>query len=213
MSQISLWQQLPQKDKEKYITYLQIFGALSGLFKDIENGSNADKPYLYYRNHEQLFARVFNVEDLTRHDSAFDAIANIGSIRIGIGLKTWSHERDKTFQKVAEFNKLSATLIRPLIEKGDPLAVVHQIAQLRNDRILLDQRTYKTTHTIYHNITRDDHCMNIVESSYELIDLDSIKVTNVSKNNAVFDFQDRHKRYKPCRPSDSDRRFPPSQRA
>ena len=196
MSKVDLWDLLPKKDKDEYIQYLQIFGALSGLFKDTEKGSNADKPYLYYRNHEKLFARVFKVEDLTRHDSAFDAIANIDDKRIGIGLKTWSHERDKTFQKVAEFNKLSATHIRPLIEKGDPLEVVKQIAQLRNNRILLDKRTYKTTHELYHNISRDNNCMNIIESPYQLIDIDSIKITNVTNNKTVFDFEDQYTKYK-----------------
>ncbi|WP_235376102.1 hypothetical protein, partial [Proteus faecis] len=165
---IDLWSSFPQEKKDEYIKFLEIFGALSGLFKDTEAGSSADKPYLYYRNHEQLFARVFDVEDLTRKDSAFDAIAKMGKNRIGVGLKTWIHSRDKTFQKVAEFNKVAPTEIRPLIEQGAPLDVVKKVALLRNKRIKLDQRTYNTTHTIYHNITRDSNVMNIVECNYDL---------------------------------------------
>lgn len=193
---INLWSQFPKEKRDEYIKFLEIFGALSGLFKDTEAGSSADKPYLYYRNHEQLFARIFDVEDLTRHDSAFDAIAKVGDNRIGIGLKTWIHSRDKTFQKVAEFNKVALTDIRPLIDKGTPLDVVKKVASLRNKRIELDQRTYKTTHTIYHNITRDSNVMNIVESDYDLIDINSINNISVNKDKSVFDFQDKNKKYK-----------------
>ncbi|HGN0333541.1 hypothetical protein J3U92_16615 [Proteus mirabilis] len=193
---IELWSSFPKEKKDEYIKFLEIFGALSGLFKDTAAGSSADKPYLYYRNHEQLFARVFDVEDLTRKDSAFDAIAKMGKNRIGVGLKTWIHSRDKTFQKVAEFNKVAPTEIRPLIDKGTPLDVVKKVALLRNKRIELDQRTYKTTHTIYHNITRDSNVMNIVECSYDLIDLDSIKIISVNDNKGVFNFKDKNKKYK-----------------
>lgn len=192
----NLWNYLPEKERQEYIKFLQIFGALSGLFKDIENGDNADKPYLYYRNHEQLFARVFDVEDLTRLDSAFDAIALISGVRIGIGLKTWIHSRAITFQKVAEFNKLSNTVIRPLIENSSSLEVAQTIATLRNERIALDQRLYKTDHMIYHNITRDSNIMNIVESKYDYIDIDSLKIIKVNNNKGVFDFEDKHKKYK-----------------
>lgn len=193
---IDLWSSFPQEKRDEYIKFLEVFGALSGLFKDTEAGSSADKPYLYYRNHEQLFARVFDVEDLTRKDSAFDAIAKMGKKRIGVGLKTWIHSRDKTFQKVAEFNKVAPTEIRPLIDKGTPLDVVKKVALLRNKRIQLDQRTYNTTYTIYHNITRDSNVMNIVECNYDLIDLDSIKIISVNDSKGIFNFKDKNKKYK-----------------
>lgn len=196
MVKLNLWASFPEKEKKEYIKFLKIFGALSGLFKDIENGSNANRPYLYYRNHEQLFARVFEVEDLTRHDSAFDAIAVINGVRIGIGLKTWVHLRDKTYQKVAEFNKLASTIIQPLVEAGDTLELVKKIASLRNERILLDQRAYGTDHAVYHNITRDCNVMNIVESSYDLVDIESIKVEKKQKRKGVFDFKDKNHKYK-----------------
>ena len=96
-----IWNKFSQKEKDEYIEFLKIFGALSGLFKDNQEGANARKPYLYYRNHEQLFARVFNVEDLTRKDSAFDALGPWENDRVGIGLKTWIHTKDNTYQKVA----------------------------------------------------------------------------------------------------------------
>lgn len=192
----TLWNYFSSEEQQEYIKFLKIFGALSGLFKDTNEGSNASKPYLYYRNHEQLFARVFDVEDLTRYDSAFDAVGNFNGQRIGIGLKTWIHTRDKTFQKVAEFNKLAPTVIRPLIANAEPLEVVRKVASLRNERIRLDCRTYKTTSEIYHNITRDNNVMNVIESTYDLVDLDSLRLLAVKDDKSVFDFEDKHKKYK-----------------
>lgn len=181
-----LWKHLPSYNKKQYIKYLKIFGALSGLFKDNRSGANADKPYLYYRNHEQLFAKVFDVEDLTRKDSAFDVIATLDGERIGIGLKTWIHTRDLTYQKVAEFNKLAPLEFAPLIENKKYEKLIYKVAEFRNERIKLDKRQYNTALNIYHNITRDDHVMNIMESDYDLVQLDSLKLTNRTKSTYRF---------------------------
>lgn len=189
-----LWDKFSEREKTEYINYLKVFGALSGLFKDIEEGTNANKPYLYYRNHEQLFAKVFNVIDLTRKDSAFDAIAELENKRIGIGLKTWIHTRDKTYQKIAEFNKVAPTEFAPLIENNEIHLLIEKIAQFRNERIKLDQRQYNTNFDIYHNITRNDYIMNIVENNYDLIQLDSLKLTE--QNKKTYSFTDGLNNYK-----------------
>ena len=152
MNENYLWSSLEHSDRKNYINFLGIFGSISGLFKDITEGSTAKKPYLYYRNHEQLFARVFQVKDLTRGDSAFDAIAELSNgQKIGVGLKTWVHIRDKTFQKVAEFNKAAPNEIDPIITNGTPEDVIKKVSHLRNERILLDKRQYDTNIEIYHH--------------------------------------------------------------
>ena len=189
-----IWNKFSEESKEEYIEFLKIFGSLSGLFKDNENGKNAKKPYLYYRNHEQLFARTFEVEDLTRNDSAFDALGAWGEDRVGIGLKTWIHTRDLTYQKVAEFNKLAPKEIFPLIEQGDPYAVIKKVANLRNDRIMLDKRLHNTNRDVYHFITRDDNVMNIIETPYDLIDIDSIEL--IDSDGKTFTFKDKSHKYK-----------------
>lgn len=189
-----IWDKFSEEEKQQYIEFLKIFGALSGLFKDNKEGSNAKKPYLYYRNHEQLFARVFEVQDLTRKDSAFDALGVWGEERIGIGLKTWIHSNDKTYQKVAEFNKLAPTVIVPLMQNGTPEEVVLKVAELRNDRIMLDKRLYRTNSDVYHFITRDDNVMNIIETSYDLIDIESIEF--LKTDGKVYHFKDRIHNYK-----------------
>lgn len=190
----SIWHSMSPAGREEYIKYLKVFGALSGLFKDNKTGPHAQKPYLYYRNHEQLYAKVFNVEDLTRKDSAFDAIATLDDQRIGIGLKTWIHTRDYTYQKVAEFNKVAPQELAPLIKDKDNEQLIRKVSELRNERVKLDQRQYDTNYDLYHNITRDDNVMNVVESSYDLIQLDSLTLT--SRKGGTFDFTDSLNNYK-----------------
>ena len=188
-----IWNKFLQKEKDEYIEFLKIFGALSGLFKDNQEGVNARKPYLYYRNHEKLFTRVFNVEDLTRKDSAFDALGKWDNDRVGIGLKTWIHTKDNTYQKVAEFNKLAPEVIAPLIKNGTSEEVIRKVSQLRNERIMLDKRLYKTDREVYHYITRDDDVMNIIETTYDLIDIDSLELISDGK---TYTFKDKLHNYK-----------------
>lgn len=189
-----IWDKFSYEEKREYIEFLKIFGALSGLFKDNQEGANARKPYLYYRNHEQLFARVFDVEDLTRKDSAFDALSNWENDRVGIGLKTWIHTKDYTYQKVAEFNKLAPIVIAPIIENGTAEEVINKVSELRNERIMLDKRLYKTDREVYHFITRDDNVMNIIEASYDLIDIESLEL--IKSDDKTYTFKDRLHKYK-----------------
>lgn len=189
-----LWNAQSKSHKVEYVQFLKIFGALSGLFKDLNEGVNSKKPYLYYRNHEQLYVKVFDVSDLTRKDGAFDALAAFNDQRVGIGLKTWIHMSDKSYQKIAEFNKLAPDQINPLLAKGDYEAAIKKIAYLRNKRLELDKRLYNTTQEIYHFITRDDGIMNIVESYYNKIDLDNIKYLKC--NGKTLSFTDGVSNYK-----------------
>lgn len=189
-----IWNKFSEDEQNEYIEFLKIFGALSGLFKDNQEGVNAKKPYLYYRNHEQLYARVFSVDDLTRKDSAFDALARFDGVNIGVGLKTWIHTKDKTYQKVAEFNKLAPTEIRPLIYEGSPEEVIEKVSILRNERVLLDKRQYDTSQDVYHYVTRNDNEMNIIETNYDLIQLDSLEL--IKSDGKTFSFTDGLKNYK-----------------
>ncbi|MGL5756583.1 MAG: hypothetical protein ACRCYC_14725 [Paraclostridium sp.] len=189
-----IWNKFKDKERNEYIEFLKIFGALSGLFKDNQEGTNARKPYLYYRNHEQLFARVFDVEDLTRKDSAFDALGNWENDRVGIGLKTWIHTKDRTYQKVAEFNKLAPTVIEPIIKNGTPEEVICKVSELRNERIMLDKRLYNTDRDIYHFITRDDDVMNIIETNYDLINIESLEL--IKSDGKTYTFKDKLRNYK-----------------
>src|SRR3989339_728011 len=79
--------------KKEYEHFLKIAGCLSNLF------SESDIPYLYYRVAEKVFCRAFSAEDLSRSDVSADAKKDA----LGIGLKTFLANNNKTFQKVAEF--------------------------------------------------------------------------------------------------------------
>ena len=181
-----LWNQLDKEKQEKYIKRLTALGVLSGLFKELD-GKNGRKPYLHYRNHEISFIDSFEVQGITRKDSAFDAIVRVGDKTIGVGLKTWVHNSDSSIQKVAEFNKKSGKL-RQLFEAGKDVDLVHRIAELRNSRIDDDKRLYETDLDIYHVITRDTNCFYIIEFPYEKIDINNIK--DIHKRDSSIYFND-----------------------
>ncbi len=71
----------PKDKQEAYKNMLSIVGSLSKLFSD------SVSPYLYYRAHENIFAKYFNVTNNARSDDSADAYDLIN--KIGIGLKTW----------------------------------------------------------------------------------------------------------------------------
>lgn len=181
-----LWNQLDKEKQEKYIKRLTALGVLSGLFKELD-GKNGRKPYLHYRNHEISFIDSFEVQGITRKDSAFDAIVRVGDKTIGVGLKTWVHNSDSSIQKVAEFNKKSGEL-RQLFEAGKDVDLVHRVAELRNSRIDDDKRLYETDLDIYHVITRDTNCFYIIEFPYEKIDINNIK--DIHKRGSSISFND-----------------------
>lgn len=186
-----LWKQLDKEKQDKYINRISILGILSGLFKDLD-GENGKKPYLHYRNHEISFINSFEVQGITRKDSAFDAIARVNGRTIGVGLKTWIHSSDDSNQKVAEFNKKSAELRRLFdLDKNIELAI--RVSELRNNRIDDDKRLYETDLDVYHFITRDNNCFYIIESEYEKIEIDNIH--DVSKSASSISFSDGKNNY------------------
>lgn len=186
-----LWNQLNKEKQEKYIKRITILGVLSGLFKGLD-GENGKKPYLHYRNHEISFIDSFEVQGITRKDSAFDAIARINGKSIGIGLKTWIHNSDFSNQKVAEFNKKSKEL-RVLFDSGRDIELINRVSELRNARIDDDKRLYETEEDIYHFVTRDNGCFYIIESNYEKIDLKNIN--NINKSDTSISFNDGKNNY------------------
>lgn len=184
-----LWSQLEESLRLEYIKKLKILGRLSRLFKD-SDGKNGRKPYLHYRNHEISYITSFKVMGITRKDSAFDAIVELQKDnqlveKYGVGLKTWIHLGDKTYQKVAEFNKKSKEL-RQLFHENKDKELAQRIAQLRNDRIDDDRRLYATNRDIYHFITRDDNCFYIIECSYDKINIDAIHIIDKNDSSIIF---------------------------
>lgn len=169
-----------QENISQYVELLQTLGSLSNLF------SESDSPFLYYRAHENLFCKVFNAKNLSRGDISFDAIKN----DIGIGLKTFLNSNGNTFQKIAEFNS-DSYLFRDYIAEED---LVYKVAELRNKRIETTMNMTGATHAIYHLVTREPLAMNVVETTMDFIDLDSIKIIP-SKSKNTIRFKDRYNEY------------------
>ena len=154
-----------------YEENLKIIGSLSNLFSDSKT------PYLYYRIAEKIFCNSFNANDLSRGDVALDAVKD----GIGIGLKTFLSANDKSFQKVAEFNK-----DKPLYEEKSPHKIVDIISNLRNQRIEFAQKLYGIEKSFYHCVVRDDKVFRLYEEEMHFVDIKNIKDIKRNKNSITF---------------------------
>lgn len=157
----------PEQDRNNYKRMLTIIGKLSRLF------STAEEPYLYYRAHENVFAKYFDVDNNARHDDSADAYSVEQGI--GIGLKTWIGRDD---QKVAEFGRL-----RPNYENLDGMELIQQIAEYRNTRIRTTINTHGLREMLYHIVKRTSGMMQIYESAFDYIDREQI-VLDENRGNA-----------------------------
>lgn len=150
----------PKDKQEAYKNMLSIVGSLSKLFSD------SVSPYLYYRAHENIFAKYFNVTNNARSDDSADAYDLIN--KIGIGLKTWVGQDT---QKVAEFGKL-----RPEYENLRGIELIRKIAFYRNERIRITKNSHSLQSMVYHIIKRIPGYMCIYEAAFSSIDIDHIQL-------------------------------------
>ena len=167
-----------KESQKKYIDSLKIIGSLSNLFSD------SSTPYLYYRIAEKIFCNSFKADDLSRGDVALDAYKQ----KMGIGLKTFLASNNKTFQKVAEFNK-----DRDLYENLNTKDTIAIVAKLRNKRIEFTQNLYGIENSIYHCVVRDDNSFSLYEEKMDLIDLENIR--EISKKKNIIRFNDELHEY------------------
>lgn len=164
------YEKQPEKNKTNYKVMLATVGKLSNIF------SESDCPYLAYRAHENIFCKYLEADNLARLDCSADAKKD----GIGIGLKTWMGNDD---QKVAEFGKLKKYYTNL---KG--LELVKQIAQYRNERIRVTKNLNGIDVMIYHVVRRIPNAMQILECSFDTIDIDNIQVieNRGNDNNTYF---------------------------
>ena len=155
---VLFYEQQPEELREQYKKMLTIIGNLTLLF------SESSSPYLPYRCHENIFCKYLKAENLARGDCSADAKKN----RIGIGLKTWTGQDD---QKVAEFGRLRETY-----EQLSGIDLVRKIAEYRNERIRVTKNMHGIDDMIYHIVKRVPGMMQILEHSFESIDVDNIKL-------------------------------------
>jgi len=169
------------QNKHQIIDYkdsLRIIGSLSNLFSDSKT------PYLYYRVAEKLFCHSFLAQDLSRSDVALDAVKD----HIGIGLKTFLASNNKSFQKIAEFNR-----DRFLFKHENPSNMIKTVSMLRNKRIEFVQNLYNIDNSIYHCIIRDENSFKVHEENMNFIDIKNI--TDIKKTKNIIKFNDNINEY------------------
>lgn len=159
--------------REEYQNSLKIIGSLSNLFSDSKT------PYLYYRIAEKIFCNSFTANNLSRGDVALDATKD----SIGIGLKTFLTNNNRSFQKVAEFNR-----DKFLYENQNPVKMIKIISKLRNERIRFTENLYDINHSIYHCVIRDENTFKLHEEIMNYVDVDNI--TEVKKVKNIIKFND-----------------------
>jgi hypothetical protein len=168
-----------EQQRHLYGQLIQAVAGLSRLFSD------SNTPYLYYRCAEKIYCDAFESRDVSRSDIAVDAISG----NTGIGLKTFIQGNGKTYQKVAEFDKMNQDFIGL-----SPQKIVQKISEARNFRIEVSSVAYGYSEQIYHLLTRGHNICFIFEEEMDPIDLNSI--TNISKKGNAILFRDRKNEYK-----------------
>lgn len=101
------------------------------------------------------------------------------------GLKTFLKWNERSYQKVAEFNK-----DKKLYDNLPTLEKVRTIASLRNKRIDFTHRNHWIKESIYHCVVRDKKKFMIFEEPMQYIDIWNIKKSNIKENRASIVFND-----------------------
>ncbi|MEN9915035.1 MAG: hypothetical protein RL528_1799 [Bacteroidota bacterium] len=161
-----------------YMSLLKAFTSLTKLFSD------SGDLYLEYRAMENIFCNSFHAVNLAREDGAFDA--KIGNR--GYGLKTFGI-KDKSLEKVAEFNKHS-TILRDIKSNEE---LVYKLAELRNARISTAVNLHCLTSYIYHCIGRHENRLVVFETEYPLICTKNI--SHINRKNTSLTFRDGKHEY------------------
>lgn len=83
---MSVWEQYTAEQREEYIKFLQVYGALSNLFRQKQGDLI---PYLDSKFQETVYAKIFESENVDIGNTPHDVLSVLGGNRIGIGIKTW----------------------------------------------------------------------------------------------------------------------------
>lgn len=163
---------------EGYQKMLVLMGSLSKLYSD------SIIPFIYYRVTENLFCKYCDAKNLARDDSAYDA--RIGNV--GIGIKTFQVRGGRSTEKIAEFDKLS-TQLRNLHN----MDLAMKLAEFRNARMQSANNLYGIDQSVYHIIGRSVGRLEIFDSPYDFVDVDSLKI--IEETDKALRFKDRNHSY------------------
>lgn len=188
---MSIWERYSVEQRNEYVQFLQVYGALSNLFRQKQGDL---VPYLDSKFQETVFAKIFKSQNVDIGNTPHDVLSVFGTERIGIGLKTWMNSRP-SFQKVMQL-KSYQTEINLLKNVNDLESLAVKISSIKNERMKQDYERLGLTDdkNIYHYITRDEGRFVINECSYPLIDINSLR--NFDITSTAFSWSDGNKDYK-----------------
>ena len=165
---MTIWKQYENSQREEYIKFLQVYGALSNLFRQ-KHGDMI--PYLDSKFQETVYARVFEAKNVDIGNTPHDILSIFGKDRIGIGLKTWMNTK-QSFQKVMQI-KAMRNEVQMLLEYKNEENIAYRLSEINNEKMIRDYKRLGLSNdkNIYHYVTRDENKLVIQETAYPLIEL------------------------------------------
>lgn len=186
---MSVWERYDLEQRNEYIRFLKIYGALTNLFKQKKG---ATIPLLDSKFQETIFAKVFNGENVDIGNTPHDILSIFGDVRVGIGIKTWQNTIP-SYQKVMQLKSYQHE-INAFRYNKEELAL--KISQIKNSRMRSDYHRLglQEDSNIYHYVTRDKGKFVIQECSYPLINENNL--TNIELTKTALNWSDGVKDYK-----------------
>jgi len=186
---MSIWEQFSKDQRDEYVKFLQVYGALSNLFRQKQGDLI---PYLDSKFQETVFTKIFNGKNVDIGNTPHDVLSVFGDQRIGIGLKTWMGSKP-SFQKVMQIKRHQNDLIQ---YRNDPYSLAYKISEKKNEIMKrdYDRLGLSEDKNIYHYVTRDKGIFTINECAYPLIDID--KLNNFRPTDSSLSWSDGSRDYK-----------------
>lgn len=186
---MSVWEKFSKEQREEYIKFLQVYGALSNLFRQ-KQGELI--PYLDSKFQETVFAKIFNCQNADIYNTPHDVVSVFGDVRIGIGLKTWMGSKP-SFQKVMQLKSYQNDIN---LHRNNLHSLAYKISEIKNEKLKFDYERLGLSEdkNIYHYVTRDKGIFTINECAYPLIDLDNLK--NIKATASALSWSDGNKEYR-----------------
>lgn len=186
---VSVWERYSKEQKEEYKKFLQMYGALSNLFRQ-KKGDPI--PYLDSKYQETIYAKVFGGENVDIGNTPHDILSVFDNERVGIGIKTWMNSKP-SFQKVMQIKSYRHDLDQYL---GNLEELVLAISRIKNERMQSDyvRLGLSEDKNIYHYVTRDENKLLVNECLYPLIDIDNLQ--KIKGTETSLTWSDGKKEYK-----------------
>lgn len=189
---MSVWDRYDNEQREEYIRFIKMYASLSKLFN--QKASQTGAPYLDSKFQENIYARSFDSKGVDIDNTPHDIKSIFGNESVGIGIKTWLNS-SPSYQKVMQV-KAYENEIKKYRNEETLEELAYKISVIKNRRLKADYARLglKENGNIYHYITRDSGKILIQETSYPLVDINSLEPVKFNKKS--FLFKDKYKSYK-----------------